>query len=97
MKFTELEKRTLHLFSLLSNSTRYMIIKSLKNGDLNVGTLVKITNKTYTTVSKHLRLLKDMDVVSFRTIENEVYYSLKKKDVIEVIAKGMECVNRGHK
>ena len=94
MKISELEKRTLHLFSLLGNSTRYMIIKALKEGDLNVGTLVNITNKSYTTVSKHLRLLKDLDLVSFRTVEKEVYYSLKKRDVIEVIAKGMQCMKR---
>ncbi|MCD6578769.1 winged helix-turn-helix transcriptional regulator [bacterium] len=94
MKITEEEKRTLQLFKLLGNSTRFMIINILESGTRNVTELIKLTNKRQTVVSKHLRLLRDLDIVSFKTIENKVYYSLKKKEVIELIKKGLEIMKR---
>lgn len=94
MKISEEEKRTLQLFKLLGNSTRYMIINILKNGEKNVTELVILTNKRQTVVSKHLRLLRDLDIVSFRTVENKVYYSLKKINVVDLINRGFEIMKR---
>jgi ArsR family transcriptional regulator len=97
MKITESEKRTLKLFKLLSNSTRFMIIKILKKQDRNVTTLAELTNKEGSTISKHLRLLSDLDIVSFRTKQNQVIYSLKKKEVLELITDAMKCMERNKK
>ena len=63
MKISEMEKRTIELFKMLSNSTRMMIIKILQRGETNVTKIVELTNKDQSTVSKHLRLLKELYIV----------------------------------
>ena len=97
MKISESEKRALKLFKLLSNSTRFMIIKLLKESDWNVTSLAEFTNKEGSTISKHLRLLSDLDIVSFRTKQNQVIYRLKKKEVLEIITDAMSCMERNKK
>ncbi|MCK4644121.1 helix-turn-helix transcriptional regulator [bacterium] len=62
--------------------------------ELNVTKLASLTGKKITTVSKHLRLLHELDIVSFRTDENRVYYRLKKTDIVEVIDLGIRCMER---
>ena len=94
MKISEMEKRAMKLFSLLSNSTRFMIIKILRVSDENVGTLAELINKDESTISKHLRLLRDLDIVSFKTNENRVRYSLKKRETLKLIIDAMECMKR---
>ena len=94
MKITEIEKRTLELFKLLGNSTRMMIIKILQRRETNVTEIVEITGKDQSTVSKHLRLLKETDIVSFRTEGNKVFYRLKKNDIVELIEKAMNIMQR---
>ena len=94
MKITEIEKRILELFKLLGNSTRMMIIKILENGEANVSEIVEITNKKQTTISRHLRHLKEMDIVSFRTEERRVFYRLKKKDIIELLDHATDVMKR---
>ncbi len=90
----ELDKRTLELFKMLSNITRYEIIKILYRGECNVSKLEELTGKKITTVSKHLRLLKELDIVSFKTIENKVFYSLKKKEIVNLIGDANEIMKR---
>ena len=94
MKISEEEKRVIKLFKLLSNSTRFEIIKILERGSQNVTTLANLTNKEGSTISKHLRLLSDLDVVSFTTVKNQVIYSLKKKKISELIDIALLCIKR---
>ena len=94
---TELEKRTLELFKMLGNHTRYVLIKNLHSGEFNVSHLTELTGKKITTVSKHLRLLKELEIVSFRTVENQVFYSLKKKGLINLIDDAMRIMKRKRK
>ena len=93
----EAEKRALMLFKILGNSTRYLIIKSLYEGEKNVSRLCEITKKKSTTISKHLLILKELDIVSYRTEENRVFYRLKKADVVEVIDIAVKCMERNKK
>ncbi len=90
----ELEKRTLDLFKMLGNSTRYIIISSLSRGELNVSQITRITGKNISTVSKHLRLLKELEIVGFRTAENKVIYNLKKKGIMALIDNAKRVMNR---
>ncbi len=91
---SEKEKRSIMLFKMLSNSTRFIIVQSLYEKELNVTRLSCITGKKISTVSKHLRLLYELDIVSFRTDDNKVFYRLKKTDIVEVIALGIRCMER---
>ena len=91
---TDLEKRTLELFKMISNHTRFMIIIILGKKDHNVSQLKDMLGKDITTVSRHLRLLRELDIVSFRTVENKVFYHLKKKGIINIIKDAKELVRR---
>ena len=94
LRISEEGKRALQLFKLLGNSTRFMIIRILETGRRNVTELVRLTGKRQPVISKHLRLLRDLDIVSFVTVENKVFYSLKKKEVVDLINNGLEIMKR---
>lgn len=81
----ESEKRTVSIFKALGSPTRYNIIILLSNGEYASGKIALILGKTATTISKHLKILRDLDIVCFRTQDNKVFYKLKKKNVLDLI------------
>ena len=79
--------RALKLFKVLSNATRYKIICLLANKSYEVNELSDKLKKPGTTISRHLKILRDLDIVSYYTNANKVIYSLKKSDIIKIIEK----------
>jgi ArsR family transcriptional regulator len=77
--------RALKLFKAISNSCRYKLITLLAEKEYEVNELVNILNKPNSTVSNHLKILRDLDIVSFYTKNTTVVYSLRMKRVYEII------------
>ncbi|HON55441.1 MAG TPA: metalloregulator ArsR/SmtB family transcription factor [bacterium] len=83
----ENEIRVIKLFKILSNPTRYKIVKLLAyNNTLSSGEIKKYVNKNHSAVSQHLRLLKNLDVVQYFMKGNEIIYKLKKNKISHFIA-----------
>ena len=81
----EYEIRTLKIFKALSNVVRYKILKMLEKGKLNTSQMSKKLNKATTNVSQHLKILKNLDLVKYYTSGHNVYYELKKKEIVDFI------------
>lgn len=64
-------------FATLSDPTRLEIIHALmKGGEQNVTQLVDVTGHTHANVSKHLRHLRDAELVDRRKEGLQVFYRL---------------------
>ena len=88
------EKRVIQLFKMMGNATRYKIIRCLLHGEANVTSLSEIAGRSMATVSRHLRFLHELDILAFRTENNNVFYKIKKKCVGKLIGDSLKCMER---
>lgn len=71
-------KNFVQFFQAMSDQTRQKILLLLEKKDRNVSELVKEFNLSQPTISRHLLVLKQADLVSSRREGQQVYYSLNK-------------------
>lgn len=64
------------LCKVIANPKRLMIIDLLSQGEMSVGDLAKTIGTSSSTVSQHLRLLRDRQVVGVRPDGKTSYYYL---------------------
>lgn len=76
------------LFKVFSDPTRLKILELLRKKEHNVSEITERLNLKQSTVSQHLRMLKDCGVVSSKKESREVIYSIRDKKVKEVLDAG---------
>ena len=67
----------------MANPKRIAIIEILGDGERSVGELAEALSTSISTVSQHLRTMKDKGVVVNRKDAQTVYYHLKNPKLIE--------------
>src|ERR671920_1048066 len=67
------------VFAVIAESTRRDILTSLRSGDKAVGELVEELAASQPTISKHLKVLREADLVSMRAQGQKRYYALNTK------------------
>lgn len=65
------------VWKALADPTRRKILKLLKNDSLNAGEIAAQFNMTKPSISNHLSILKQADLVDSEKIGQNVIYSLK--------------------
>jgi len=71
------------LCQMMANPKRIAIIEILGRGERSVGELAEALSTSISTVSQHLRTMKDKGVVVNRKEAQTVYYHLKNPKLIE--------------
>ncbi len=72
-------------FKALSDPTRREILSILKEGEKSAGELVESFNMTGATISHHLSVLKDADLISDRKQGKYIYYQLNMSVIQEMM------------
>ena len=72
------------VFAVIAEATRRDILMSLRNGDKAVGELVQELEASQPTISKHLKVLREADLVSMRAQGQKRYYALNPKPLAGV-------------
>ena len=67
------------VFAVIAEATRRDILVSLQKGDKAVGELVEELAASQPTISKHLKVLREADLVSMRAQGQKRYYALNTK------------------
>jgi ArsR family transcriptional regulator len=67
----------------IANPKRLMIIDLLSRSEMTVGGLARTIDASSSTVSQHLRLLRDREIVEVRRDGKEAYYRLANPDMVE--------------
>jgi ArsR family transcriptional regulator len=80
------------LFKVFSDPTRLRILEYLKNGEANVSQLCEGLDLKQSTVSQHLRMLKDCGAVAARKDGREIFYSIRDSKVVEMLELGEELL-----
>lgn len=82
------------VFAVIAESTRRDILVSLRAGDKAVGELVEELAASQPTISKHLKVLREAQLVSMRAQGQKRYYALNRKP-LEGIASWLETFDVG--
>jgi len=82
------------VFAVIAESTRRDILTSLRSGDKAVGELVEELAASQPTISKHLKVLREAELVSMRAQGQKRYYALNRKP-LEGIASWLETFDVG--
>lgn len=72
-------------FKALSDPVRRKILTILKKGKMSAGDISRQFDMTQATVSYHLRLLKEADLIFEEKEKNYIYYSLNTSVIEEVM------------
>ncbi len=72
-------------FKALSDPVRRQILSMLKKGRMSSGDISRRFDMTQATVSYHLKLLKEADLVFEEKEKNYIYYSLNASVIEEVM------------
>src|SRR6478735_6194813 len=67
------------VFAVIAESTRRDILVALRAGDKAVGELVEELAASQPTISKHLKVLREAQLVSMRAQGQKRYYALNRK------------------
>ncbi|WP_160663825.1 ArsR/SmtB family transcription factor [Pseudarthrobacter sp. ATCC 49987] len=73
------------VFAVIAEATRRDILVSLRKGDKAVGELVQELEASQPTISKHLKVLREADLVSMRAQGQKRYYTLNPKPLAGII------------
>ena len=71
----------------LADPTRLKIIHLLKNGELCVCQILEAIDKSQSTISHHLNMMKKEGVLSARKQGKWIYYKLTNDDIIQSLEK----------
>jgi ArsR family transcriptional regulator len=71
------------LCSTMANATRLRIIEVLKRGEASVGAIAEAIGTPVPTTSKHLRQMRDNNVLTSRKDGQTVYYRVRHEKIIE--------------
>ncbi len=86
------EQRKLELkakvFKVFSDPTRLKILEVLREKERNVTEIMEILDMKQSTVSQHLRMLKECGVVDSRRNGREVIYSIPDEMINEILDMG---------
>lgn len=81
-----------NIFKILSDTTRLKIVCSLLNKEIKVSDIAINLNINRTTVSHQLKILRDNDLVKYKQIGLEKYYSLSDPHIEQIILQGIDHI-----
>jgi DNA-binding transcriptional ArsR family regulator len=74
------------VFAVIAEATRRDILVSLRAGDKAVGELVEELSASQPTISKHLKVLREAQLVSMRAQGQKRYYALNPKPLEGIVS-----------
>lgn len=92
LKYIEMSK----VMKAVSNPTRLMILDKLLDEPHCVCQLTEMTDLAVSTVSRHLLVLKNCDLVKIKKVKNHIYYSIKCRKVASLIDCARHIVSKEH-
>lgn len=88
----ELIRRTAELFAVLSDPTRVKLIHALSRAELCVGELAELAGVSDSAVSHQLRILRNLDLVSYRREGKKAVYSLSDEHLKRILEQSLAHV-----
>jgi ArsR family transcriptional regulator len=77
----------------LAHPLRLQIIEALKNGEKNVGSLIKTLKVQQSSLSRHLTILREAGILRSRQNGTVVYYDIADHEIFQVLRPIAELLN----
>lgn len=81
------------LYKALGDPTRLKIVYVLSKSELCVCDIALLLEMTQSSISHHLRVLRDLNLVKFRREGKLVIYSLDDDHVVRLFKEGLDHIN----
>ncbi|MFX1457015.1 MAG: ArsR/SmtB family transcription factor [Promethearchaeota archaeon] len=82
---SELKRITVEFLKVLADPVRLDILNNLEKNKLNSSELQKELKRSQSTISKHLNMLVENNLIDFEKIDNINYYKIKNSEVTKLI------------
>jgi ArsR family transcriptional regulator len=80
---------------VLAHPTRLLILQVLGGGERSVQELEKLVGASQSSVSQHLNLLRDREMLAARRAAQQVFYRLKEPDLLHFLDLGRKLFAPG--
>ncbi len=78
----------------LAHPMRLQIIELLKDGERNVGSIMKILNMQQSSLSRHLTVLREAGILKSRQQGTVIYYDIENHDIFHVLRPMAEMLRK---
>jgi len=75
------------LLKVLGDTTRLSILQILKNNDTSAAELQDELDKSQSTISQHLKVLKDSNLIEAEKNGRVNYYKVKNEQIFKILAR----------
>ncbi|MFX1365678.1 MAG: ArsR/SmtB family transcription factor [Promethearchaeota archaeon] len=82
---SEFRKYIIEFLKVLSNSTRLEILDILKNSEKNSSEIEYLLGRSQSTISKHLNMLLENNLIDYERKDNIKYYKIQNADVFTLL------------
>ncbi|MFX1502736.1 MAG: ArsR/SmtB family transcription factor [Promethearchaeota archaeon] len=83
---SELRKYTIEFLKVLADPTRLEILDQLKNSEKNSSEIQEELRRSQSTISKHLKMLVDNNLIVFEKKDNIKYYKIRNTDIFTLLS-----------
>lgn len=82
---SEIRKYTIEFLKALGDPTRLEIIDLLQNSEKSALEIKVALDRSQSTISKHLNILVENDLIGFEKRDNIKYYKIENSEIIDLI------------
>ncbi|TFG21887.1 MAG: ArsR family transcriptional regulator [Promethearchaeota archaeon] len=82
---SELTEKIADFLKVLGDQTRLEVLELLKNGEKTSKEIEDTLDKSQSTISQHLKILIDMELIDFEKKGNKNYYNIKYDYVFKIL------------
>ena len=82
---SELRKLTIEFLKVLADPVRLEILYLLEKTKFNSSEIQEELDRSQSTISKHLNMLVENDLIDFEKVDNIKYYRIANNDVFDLI------------
>lgn len=90
----EIDHRLSHLYKTLGNGIRIQLLQKLQSGTFSVTELAEHVDRSLNGVSRHLRILRDNDLVESETHGRQNLYRIKRPTLVDQCLSVRELLKR---
>ncbi|MHA1804757.1 MAG: ArsR/SmtB family transcription factor [Promethearchaeota archaeon] len=78
--------KLINLLNLLADNTRLDILNLLKEKERTSAEIQEILNKSQSTISQQLKMLRENQLIDYKKVNNINYYFIKNDDIFKLLA-----------
>ena len=82
---SEFRNDFIEFLKVLADQTRLEILDLLNNEKRTSSQIQSALNKSQSTISQHLKVLTNSDIINFERIKNVKYYQIKNEEIFSLL------------